>query len=503
MKKVINIVNGITRNPAWNMAEPVNFTLLEGEQVAVVGPNGAGKSMFIDIVTSRHPLIGNGVEYDFSPNRHELNSDNIKYITFRDSYGAENDRTYFLQQRWNQMEISDDAPRVSDALDEAYNLCGADTQQRREFREKIYRLFGIDGLQGKLLLMLSSGEMRKLQLVKTLMAEPKVLIMDNPFIGLDAGTREQLRQLLETITSELRLQTILVLSKTNDIPDYITHVVEVNDMKVGRKMTLDEYRAKRSSMVIEGLSDEKKELILNLEYNGDYAENCDEVVKMNEVSIRYGSHVILDTLNWTVRKGEKWALSGENGAGKSTLLSLVCADNPQSYACDITLFGKERGTGESIWDIKKHIGYVSPEMHRAYNKDLPAIRIVASGLMDSIGLYAKPDEKDYEKCRFWMNIFGLEDMEERTFLKLSSGEQRLVLLARAFVKDPDLLILDEPLHGLDDANRKLVKDIINTFVKRKDKTMIMVSHYQEELPSCIDNHIMLQKARSEELGVRS
>ena len=361
MKKVINIVNGITRNPAWNMAEPVNFTLLEGEQVAVVGPNGAGKSMFIDIVTSRHPLIGNGVEYDFSPNRHELNSDNIKYITFRDSYGAENDRTYFLQQRWNQMEISDDAPRVSDALDEAYNLCGADTQQRREFREKIYRLFGIDALQGKLLLMLSSGEMRKLQLVKTLMAEPKVLIMDNPFIGLDAGTREQLRQLLETITSELRLQTILVLSKTNDIPDYITHVVEVNNMKVGRKMTLDEYRAKRSSMVIEGLSDEKKELILNLEYNGDYAENCDEVVKMNEVSIRYGSHVILDTLNWTVRKGEKWALSGENGAGKSTLLSLVCADNPQSYACDITLFGKERGTGESIWDIKKHIGYVSPE----------------------------------------------------------------------------------------------------------------------------------------------
>jgi molybdate transport system ATP-binding protein len=214
---------------------------------------------------------------------------------------------------------------------------------------------------------------------------------------------------------------------------------------------------------------------------------------MNNVSIRYGSHVILDTLNWTVHKGEKWALSGENGAGKSTLLSLICADNPQSYACDITLFGKERGTGESIWDIKKHIGYVSPEMHRAYNKDLPAIRIVASGLMDSIGLYAKPDEKDYEKCRFWMNIFGLDNMEERTFLKLSSGEQRLVLLARAFVKDPDLLILDEPLHGLDDANRKLVKDIINTFVMRKDKTMIMVTHYKEELPSCIDNSIMLHK----------
>jgi molybdate transport system ATP-binding protein len=214
MMKTIEITNAKTKKPEWSMTEPVNFSLDEGEHIAIVGRNGAGKSMFVDIITGRHPAFPNMVKYAF-----DEPYNNIKHITFRDTYGGDNDRTYFLQQRWNQMEISDDAPRVSDALDEAYNLCGADTQQRREFREKIYRLFGIDALQGKLLLMLSSGEMRKLQLVKTLMAEPKVLIMDNPFIGLDAGTREQLRQLLETITSELRLQTILILSKTNDIPD--------------------------------------------------------------------------------------------------------------------------------------------------------------------------------------------------------------------------------------------------------------------------------------------
>lgn len=111
----------------------------------------------------------------------------------------------------------------------------------------------------------------------------------------------------------------------------------------------------------------------------------DEVVRLNKVSIRYGDRTILKELDWTVMRGQKWALSGENGAGKSTLLSLVCADNPQSYACDIRLFGRKRGTGESIWEIKKHIGYVSPEMHRAYLKNLPAIEIVASGLHDSIG----------------------------------------------------------------------------------------------------------------------
>jgi molybdate transport system ATP-binding protein len=214
---------------------------------------------------------------------------------------------------------------------------------------------------------------------------------------------------------------------------------------------------------------------------------------MNKVSIRYGQRTILKELDWTVRNGERWALTGQNGAGKSTLLSLVCADNPQSYACNISLFGRARGTGESIWDIKKHIGYVSPEMHRAYKYNIPSIKIVASGLKDSVGLYFNPTDAEYEKCRFWMRIFGIEKLENRPFLKLSSGEQRLMLLARAFVKDPELLILDEPLHGLDDANRLLVRDVIDTFSRRRNKTIIMVSHYQEEFPACIDHKIYLQK----------
>ena len=186
-------------------------------------------------------------------------------------------------------------------------------------------------------------------------------------------------------------------------------------------------------------------------------------------------------------------LYGGNGSGKSTLLSLICADNPQSYACDISLFGRKRGSGESIWEIKKHIGYVSPEMHRAYLKNLPAIDIVASGLHDSIGLYRKTQEKDVDTCVWWMDIFGIADLKDRSFLQLSSGEQRMVLLARAFVKDPELLILDEPLHGLDMRNRRLVKDVIEAFCARKDKTLIMVTHYQEELPATITNSLFLKR----------
>lgn len=492
-QKIISIAQGIARMPAWRLKEPIDFELLADEHIAIVGPNGSGKSMLVDMLTGRHPLLGKTVAYDFAPNRQERISDNIKYLTFRDSYGGDNDRYYYLQQRWNQQEIGEDTPTAGSVLEESYLIAGEDTPERRLLQQHLYALFHLDALLDKYIILLSSGELRKLQLTKALLAHPRVLIMDNPFIGLDAETRDQLKALLTTLSRGKTLQVILVLSKTDDIPEFISHVVEVKDLSVGPKISRQAYLTNRQKPLPgTALSPEKAALILQLPARDtDFHSNV--VVQMSNLSIRYGRRTILKDLTWTVKNGEHWALSGPNGAGKSTLISLVCADNPQAYACDITLFGIPRGSGESIWSIKKHIGYVSPEMHRAYQRDLPAIKIVASGLKDSVGLYVKPTTEELEKCRFWMHLFGLDDLEEQTFLKLSSGEQRLVLLARAFVKDPELLILDEPLHGLDDHNRQLVKEIINTFCQRRNKTLLMVTHYTEELPACIDHHFHLQR----------
>ena len=257
-------------------------------------------------------------------------------------------------------------------------------------------------------------------------------------------------------------------------------------------MSPQEYRYQLSPVTPQVLSEQLRQAIIDLPtHQDDY--HADTVIKMNKVSIRYGERTILKDLDWTVLNGERWSLTGSNGSGKSTLLSLVCADNPQSYACDIILFGFQRGSGESIWDIKRHIGYVSPEMHRSYRRALPAIHVVASGLKDTVGLYVRPNEKEKETCRWWMRIFGIEHLADRLFTSLSSGEQRLVLLARAFVKDPELLILDEPLHGLDQYNRQLVRNVIDTFCQRKNKTLIMVTHYEEELPGCITLHKKLIK----------
>jgi molybdate transport system ATP-binding protein len=459
MMKTIELINARARKPEWSMAEPVNFSLDAGEHIAIVGRNGAGKSMFVDMITGRHPAFPDMVKYSF-----DEPYNNLKHITFRDTYGGDNDRTYFLQQRWNQMEIDEETPTVGQKLEEAYQLAGDDTPKRRALQQHIYELFHLEPLLDKYIILLSSGELRKYKLAASLFTNPKVLIMENPFIGLDAQTRDQLKTLLGMLANEQGLQIILVLAKTDEIPEFITHIVEVKDMKVLPKYRV-ECRTPDSPLK--------------------------EVIRFNHVTIRYGERTILKDLDWTVMQGEHWSLSGQNGSGKSTLLSLVCADNPQSYACDISLFGHKRGSGESIWDIKKHIGYVSPEMHRSYRQNIPAIEIVASGLKDTVGLYTRPTEQEKEQCRKWLNIMGISHLENRKFMEMSSGEQRLLLLARAFVKEPDLLILDEPLHGLDDQNRQMVKNLVDSYCENPMVTLIYVTHYQEELPQCIDHSLYL------------
>lgn len=409
---------------------------------AIVGRNASGKTQYVEQM------------------RRNIASDTLRYVAFRDSYGSIADGAYYLQQRWNQHDIDPETPMVN----------------------------------GQPLISLSSGELRRYQLRKALSSHPKTLILDNPFIGLDAETRQQLRTHLLHIANEESLDLYLVIAKTDDLPDYVEQVIDMDND--GKTMTLKEYLAQLPELPAHVLNHEKRQAIIDLPTNmNDY--HAEEVVCMHDVCIRYGERTILKDLSWTVRNGERWALSGQNGSGKSTLLSLVCADNPQAYACDITLFGYRRGqSGETIWDIKRHIGYVSPEMHRSYHRNLPAIHIVASGLKDTVGLYVRPNEQELKQCQFWMNIFGIENLANRSFITLSSGEQRLVLLARAFVKDPELLILDEPLHGLDLVNRRLAKDIIEAFCERKNKTLIFVTHYQEELPLCITNHLELHYSRS-------
>lgn len=379
----------------------------KGEQVALVGPNASGKSRLAAAFAGRS---------------------GAKYITFRDSYGSYGDRNFFMQQRWNLFTLEGDPPMAGD----------------------------------RPLVTLSSGELRKYQLTQALLGKPEILVIDNPFIGLDPCNRAALTRTLTELSATTTL--VLVLSRVAEIPPFVTHVIPVSDGVAGEK--------------------QPREAFLD-------AVLPPAVIRMRDVTIRFGERVILDSLNWTVRQGEHWALTGANGSGKSTLLSLICADNPMAYACDIELFGRPRGTGETIWDIKRHIGFVSPELHRAFQVDASALDIVTSGLFDTEGLYRHPTEEQYACARRWMGEFGIADLAERPFLRLSSGEQRMCLVARAFVKDPALYVLDEPLHGLDETQRRRVKVLLDRFCGAPGKTLLMVTHYPEEYPSCIDHSLTL------------
>jgi molybdate transport system ATP-binding protein len=477
----------VGRNPATRLAAPADFILNRQEHVAIVGPNGGGKSLFVDLLTGRMPLREGTLSYNFPAAEGRSATSgygNILLMKFEDAVGTV-ENPYYYQQRFNSQD-RDESPLVSTLL------------PPEALESPLIDDFNIRPLLEKRMVLLSSGEMRRYQLFKHLLEMPALLIIDNPFIGLDAPMREQLHQFFRHVVKDGRVQLILQLSRQDEVPDYLTHVVEVADLTVGAKQTRAEYveGLKQRDFSLR-LSDADREALLALPQPivADLSRDgrpTEEVVSIRNLSLRLDEgRTLYGGLNWTVRRGEKWVLQGRNGSGKSTLLSLICADHPAAYACDISLFGRRRGTGESIWEIKKNIGFVSPEFHRAYHENFPAIEIVASGLHDSVGLYKRPRPEQMGICEFWMRLFGIEHLCDRLFLTLSSGEQRLCLLARAFVKDPALLILDEPYHGLDPMRRHLVTDIIETFCRRPDKTLILVTHYEDYLPAGVQHKLTL------------
>ena len=417
-----------------------SLDIRRGEQVALVGDNASGKSRLASVFAGRNAA---------------------KYITFRDSYGSYGDRNFFMQQRWNLFTLEGDPPSVGEALHQDAAESKDPEAALRRVRE-LTALFSMEPLLDKPLVTLSSGELRKYQLTRALLGGPEILVVDNPYIGLDPRTRGLLTELLTALSGSMTL--VLVLSRPAEIPPFITHVIPVEDGKAGEKEPREAYLDRVLPPA---------------------------VIRLRNVTIRFGERVILNSLNWTVREGEHWALTGANGSGKSTLLSLINADNPQAYAHDIELFGRPRGTGETIWDIKSKIGFVSPELHRAFQQDATALNIVTSGHFDTEGLFRKPSEEQREIARRWMEEFGIGDLAERPFLRLSSGEQRLCLVARAFVKDPPLYILDEPLQGLDEPQRRRVKTLLDRYCGAPGKTLVMVTHYPEEYPGCIDHSLTL------------
>ena len=445
------MAGGVARNPLVRLAKPITATIGANEHIAIVGPNGGGKSLFVDTLIGKYPLREGTLQYDFSPSATQTVYDNVKYIAFRDTYGAA-DANYYYQQRWNAHD-QDETPDVREMLGEIKD---------EQLKNELFELFRIEPLLDKKIILLSSGELRKFQLTKTLLTAPRVLIMDNPFIGLDAPTRELLFSLLERLTKMSSVQIILVLSMMDDIPSFITHVIPVDKMEVFSKMEREAYLTAFRNRDTTTSFDELQKRIIDLPYDGNNYDS-DEVVKLNKVSIRYGDRTILNELDWTVHRGEKWALSGENGAGKSTLLQLMTG-LLSNYTGSITI--------ENMPVVKKNynkirtlLGFVFQDFDSQLF--MPTIKQDIAFGLENLGF----DNID-QRVNNIAKMLNITDILNKPAFKLSGGEKKLASLGTILAIEPKCILLDEPTTGLDPRNRKVLINII----KNLDKTKIITTH---------------------------
>jgi molybdate transport system ATP-binding protein len=294
-------------------------------------------------------------------------------------------------------------------------------------------------------------------------------------------------------------QIILVTQRPEEVIPGITHVLLIRNGRVALAGTKEEVLtpARMRRIAGKGFAEMLKslpEIRLPLTGMEEPSRPAGEpLVEMRNIHVAFGAYVVFDNLNWTVRRGEHWAVVGPNGSGKSTLLSLITGDNLQVYANEVLLFGKRRGEGESIWDIRRRIGVVSPELQLRYRKPVPVREVVLSGFFDSIGLYRRAEPAQEAVAERWLEILGMADHAERMFTRLSYGEKRLALIARAMVKSPELLILDEPCQGLDRPNRERILALLEGIGEQTATGLIYITHHEEEMIPCIDRILRLEK----------
>ncbi len=474
MAPLVSLRSAVISNPFRRLAAPVDFELNEGEHIALVGDNGSGKSTLISMLSGGFYLRDGTLRHNLGGEAYKA----MKTVRFNGAYGT-TEFPYYYQQRWHAQE------RENGAL--VRDLLSQEPAVDEHWRNELYDLLGMEPLLDRTIMVLSSGELRRYHLTRALLSAPKVLVLEAPFIGLDPETRELLCNLMELVSARLGVSFIMTLTDVEMIPPLVTHVYFLIEGRCSDKMTRQE--------ALDSVTGRHKvqPALLPFPFSLSGKVSYENAVRMRNVSISYGERTIFSGLDWTVRCGEAWNVTGPNGSGKSTLLSLVCADNPRAYSLDMDLFDVRRGTGESIWDIKKHIGYLSSEMHSGYNDNIPAIEVVAGGMADGYAGTGRNLTEDLAVSGRLLEVFGAGNLAQRLFPTLSSGEQRLVLLVRAFVKNPDLLILDEPFQGLDFHRRSIAKAAIEGFCSEENKTLLFVTHFPEELPGVIDNTLQLHK----------
>jgi molybdate transport system ATP-binding protein len=489
------------------LLDGLSWKLREGEHWAVLGPNGSGKSTLLRAVLGDVAVVRGS--FNTFPNltgslSGEQWNPPIGWVSFELHRRLIAREESLEAARWFSAQ-PDGAGRAGELLLEL----GPAAAGQEAWVRQLVELFELGPLLPQPFRSLSTGEIRRLLVARALVRRPRLLVLDEPFDGLDEVSRRLLAGALSRLAGE-GLQLLLVSHRVEELIPEITHVLGLRGGRVlwqgPRRRTLTARNLRRLYGAKPGLPDRAKpdtevrakpEKPVPVPRSGEAAgKGVDILVQMRDVRVRYGSRLVLEGLSWTMRRGESWCIRGPNGSGKTTLLALICGDHPQAYANDIRLFGVPRGSGESIWDIKRRIGLLSTEFQIAYRRQASGLEVVVSGFHDSIGMYEPSAPAEEASARNLLEWLHLEELAEWDFDTLSGGQQRLLLLARAMVKRPELLVLDEPCQGLDPDNRARILAMLDRIAAGAGADLIYVSHHRDELPRSLTHLLELPGGKS-------
>ncbi|HTO35034.1 MAG TPA: ATP-binding cassette domain-containing protein [Flavobacterium sp.] len=486
---VTNASVSFNKKPIFN---DFNFSVKAGDHLAITGPDFSGKSTLLKCLAGKQMLSSGTIQRQFIDEfikshkvedpfffSHQLTA----YLDVRHSFkNLQNLKSHFYQQRYNA-SFSGDSLTTEEFLNEA-----ASKSQWKGFWDfkKVVDLLNLDSLLSKHLIKLSNGESRRVRLGEALIKNPLILFLNQPLVGIDVETRKKFDSIFKAI-SDSKI-TLVIACHENEIPSIFNKVVKMQKGKtplIYDRANFQPAEIKTEPKIISDLD----KIPLSLKNHPKYAD----IVKMKDVTVKYNDKPVLKEINWSIKQGERWSLSGPNGSGKSTLLSLINGDHPQAYANDIILFDKKRGSGESIWEIKKNIGFVSPELFQFFPANITCKKAISSGFFDTIGFFKKINADQEKSVMQWIDLFNLSEYANQPLRNLPATMQRLTLLARALVKNPVLLILDEPCQGFGLSQQIHFKNILDSLTQQNNITWIYVTHHQEQLPDSVTHKLILNE----------
>ena len=467
MEAIVRIENALCRIGRHDVLQIDSFQILQGEHWCLYGPNGAGKSLLASLLMGKRLESGS-------------------YVSYRDGFDPARDAHIVSFEEQQRLWVRDNRRQAN--------------QQNPGLLKELLETLGLVAVSGKGIRYLSSGQVRRVLLARALYAwregVPQLLILDDPLESIDKESQQRIMVCIEQFL-HAGFSSLQLCRRSNHIFPGVTHLAVMEQLRILAK---GERPKIELSVEFCRLQERKpkvpEQLPACLDQEDTMIADNQPLILLDGVDASYGDLRVLNNINWRMEADHHVLIEGPNGCGKSTLLSLIDGENHKGYGQDVFLFGRRKGSGETVWEVKAQFGIISNELHNRYVKGWKVLDVLVSGFYDSIGLYDDSGAAEWIVAKEWLSALGIAELERHYYHEISFGQQRLVLLARAMVKHPRLLVLDEPCVGLDDYYRELILGMLDLIAEQANTQIVYVSHVVGEQPGCINQRLVFEKCET-------